>query len=42
MEEAKDKFKDSGVSITKNGKRHLGAANGTPEFISGYIQHKLI
>ena len=28
LKEPKDKFKDSGVSITTEGKRHLGAAIG--------------
>ena len=41
LEEAKDKFKDSGVSITTDGKRHLGATIGTPQFISGYVQHNV-
>ena len=41
LEEAKDKFKDSGVSITTDGKRHLGAAIGTPQFISGYVQQRV-
>ena len=41
LKEAKDKLKDSGVSITTEGKRHLGAAIGTPQFISSYIQHKV-
>ena len=41
LKEAKDKFKDSGVSITTKGKRHLGTAIGTPQIISGYIQHKV-
>ena len=25
-----------------DGKRHLGAAVGTPQFISRYVQHKVI
>ncbi len=41
LEEAKAKFEGSGVSITADGKRHLGAAVGTPHFISGYVQHKV-
>ena len=32
LDEAKDKFKDSGISITTEGKRHLGAAIGTSQF----------
>ena len=41
LEEAKNQFKDSGVSITAEGKRHLGAAIGTPPFISAHVQHKV-
>ena len=41
LEEAKAKFNGSGVSITAEGKRHLGAAVGTPHFISGYVQRKV-
>ena len=41
LEEAKNQFKDSGVSITAEGKRHLGAAIGTPRSISAHVQHKV-
>ena len=41
MEEAKNQFKDSGVSITPEGRRHLGAAVGTPQFISAYVEQKV-
>ena len=41
LDEAKDKFKDSGISITTEGKRHLGAAIGTSQFISVYVEHKV-
>ena len=42
LEEAKAQFNNSGVSITTDGKRHLGAAVGTSQFVSGYVQHKVI
>ena len=42
LEEAKVQFNDSGVSITADGKRHLGVAVGTAKFISGYVQHKVM
>lgn len=42
LEEAKIPFEDSGVSIsTTEGKRHLGAAIGTPQFITAYIERKV-
>ena len=41
MEEAKNQFKDSGVSITPEGRRHLGAAVGTPQFIPAYVEQKV-
>ena len=41
LDEAKDQFKDSGISITTEGKRHLGAAIGTPQFISAYVEHEV-
>ena len=34
LEEDKNQFKDSGASITAEGKRHYGADVGTPQFIS--------
>ena len=34
-------FQDSGVSITKEGKRHLGAAVGTNSFKTTYVQEKV-
>ena len=34
LDKANDQFNDSGISITTEGKRHLGAAIGTPQFIS--------
>lgn len=41
LEEANKKFNGSGVSITANGKKHLGAAVGTSHFVSGYVQRKI-
>ena len=41
LDEANDQFKDSGISITTEGKRHLGAAIGTPQFISFYVERKV-
>ena len=41
LDEANDQFKDSGISITTVGKRHLGAAIGTLQFISVYVEHKV-
>jgi len=34
-------FKDTGVKITKEGKRHLGATIGTNEYRDEYIQEKI-
>ena len=34
-------FQDSGVSITKEGKRHLGAAVGMDTFKTTYVQEKV-
>ena len=42
LEESKNQFNNSGVSITAEGERRLGAAIGTPKFISGYVHHKVI
>ena len=41
LEEAKQLFQETGVSITADGKRHLGAAIGTPHFAAGYVQQKV-
>ena len=41
LDEANDQFKDSGISITTEGKRHLGAAISTPQFISVYVERKV-
>ena len=41
QEEARILFNNTGVSITTEGKRHLGAAVGSPQFISGYVEHKV-
>ena len=36
-------FKDIGVAITIDGRRHLGAAIGKPSFVEKYmyVQHKI-
>ena len=34
-------FRDSGVCITVEGKRHLGAALGTPSFIASFVNEKV-
>ena len=41
LEEAKQLFQETGVSITADGKRHLGAAISTPHFAAGYVQQKV-
>ena len=41
MEEAKNQFKDSGVSITTEGRKDLGVAVGTPQFIPAYFEQKV-
>ena len=40
-EEAKSMFKSTGVSITVEGKRHLGAAIGTNSFVKSYVERKI-
>ncbi|KAG0730284.1 hypothetical protein GWK47_028536 [Chionoecetes opilio] len=34
-------FRDSGVTVTKDGQRHLGAVIGTPEFKQKYVEEKV-
>ncbi|KAG0712671.1 hypothetical protein GWK47_017952 [Chionoecetes opilio] len=34
-------FRDSGVTVTKDGQRHLGAVVGTPEFKQKYMEEKV-
>jgi hypothetical protein len=41
LEKANELFKDSGVQITTEGKRHLGAAIGSSGFKSEYINKKI-
>ena len=41
LEEAKQLFQETGVSITADSKRHLGAAIGTPHFAAVYVQQKV-
>ena len=38
---AMELFSDSGVNITTEGKRHLGAAIGTRPFVESYMQNKV-
>ena len=38
---AKEIFADSGVQITTEGRRHLGAALGTESFINGFVKAKV-
>ena len=33
-------FADTGIQVTSDGKRYLGSAIGTPDYIHGYIQEK--
>ena len=41
LEEAKHMFKDTGVKITSDGMRHLGAAIGSKDFTDSYILQKI-
>ena len=41
LEEAKELFKNSPINITCDGKRHLGAAIGSPNFKDEYIDAKV-
>ena len=41
LEHAKSLFKDTGVSITTEGQRHLGAALGSSSFVESYVQNKI-
>ena len=41
FEEATTTFEGTGVSITQEGKRHLGAALGTIKFIESYVKNKV-
>lgn len=41
LEEATSLFQGMGVSITVEGKRHLGAAIGTNSFVESYVQRKV-
>lgn len=38
---ASEIFKDSGVIVTKEGQRHLGAVIGTEEFKEKYVKEKV-
>ena len=38
---AKEVFQGTGISITEEGKRHLGAALGTQGFVESYVQQKV-
>ena len=39
--EAKDAFQDAGISITTVGKKHLGAALGSPSLVEEFMAHKV-
>ena len=41
LEEASAIFNDTGVDITVEGRRHLGAAIAKPTFVEKYVQHKV-
>ena len=41
LEEATTLFQGTGVSITAEGKRHLGAAIGTNSFVESYVKRKV-
>ena len=41
LEEATALFQGTGVSITVDGRRHLGAAIGTRSFVENYVQRKV-
>ena len=41
LEEARAIFEGTGVAITTEGKRHLGAAIGTSNFVESYVQQKV-
>ena len=41
LEEATAPFEGTGISITAEGKRHLGAAIGNPTFKQQYVQNKI-
>ena len=41
LENAKKVFQGTGISITAEGRRHLGAAIGTQSFVESYVQRKL-
>ena len=41
LEEARTIFEGTGVAITAEGKRHLGAVIGTPTFVESYVRQKV-
>ena len=41
FDEAKMIFQDTGVNLTKEGRRHLGAAIGNDEFVSNYVEDQV-
>ncbi len=41
FEEAKRVFQDTGLTISKEGKRHLGSAIGTRSFVESYVEEKV-
>ena len=40
-EEAKKIFEGMGISVTTEGKKHLGAALGSPSFVEDFVSHKV-
>jgi len=41
LDEDKDQFKHLGISLTTEGKRHLGAAIDTSQFLSVYVEREV-
>ena len=41
IEEARDIFKDTGINFTSDGKKHLGAAFGSEEFKTEFVNEKV-
>jgi len=40
-EKAMSTFQGTGISITSEGKRHLGAALGTPSFVTSFVEQQV-
>ena len=41
LDEAQHLFQNTGINITHEGRRHLGAALGTPSFVKSYVMNKV-